>query len=163
MNVDFFKGLISTGNAMRSSFARHRSQAGTTLIEVLVTVLILSIGFLGLAAMQLMGLRASQQSLQQSLVTMYSYSILDSMRANRSAARAGSYNVTNLCAAPADPTANLVASDQAFWVNAFQRQLGDTACGNVNCTSAGVCEITLSWTEARDRLAAGSVTTRTNL
>lgn len=141
----------------------RRSQQGVTLIEVLVTVLVLSIGFLGLAALQLMALRSSQQALQQSMGTMYSYSILDSMRANANgdSARAGLYNADDLCAPPTGTS--LQAKDQNFWVKSFQSQLGDTACGDIQCSSQGICDVTLRWTAANDRQSQATVTTRTEL
>jgi type IV pilus assembly protein PilV len=63
------------------------------LIEVLVAVLVLGIGLLGVAAMQATALRNSQSSLERSQGVMHVYTILDAMRANPQAARAGGYNM----------------------------------------------------------------------
>ena len=59
---------------------RHR---GFTLVEALVALLALSIGLLGVAALQMTGLRANLSSSWRSQATYLSYDILDRMRANR--------------------------------------------------------------------------------
>ena len=52
------------------------------MIEVLVAVLVLSIGFLGMAALQAMSLSTNNSAMARSLATINAYSILDSMRAD---------------------------------------------------------------------------------
>lgn len=134
-------------------------QQGTTMIEVLVTVVIISVGLLGIASLQLLALRNSQGALQDSMATMYSYSMLDSLRANPTAARAEQYD-GKLCTPPAGAT--LVARDQAFWIGALKEQLGDGACGAVDCNS-GSCKITVSWKDAGDKVADRDVVTESQL
>jgi type IV pilus assembly protein PilV len=60
-----------------------RRARGFTLVEVLVALLALSIGLLGVAGLQLNGLRANQSSAWRSQATYLAYDILDRMRANR--------------------------------------------------------------------------------
>ena len=72
--------------------ARH--QAGVGLIEVLVAVLVLSIGFLGVAALQARSLSTNNSAMVRSMATIASYSILDAMRADIAGARANAYNKT---------------------------------------------------------------------
>lgn len=138
-----------------------RGQSGATLIEVLVVVLVLSLGLLGVASLQLMALRNSQQSLQQSLATMYSYALIDSMRANGQAARGGAYNRSAMCSAPSGDS--LAEVDLAFWLTAMQGQLGPETCADVSCTAAGVCGTTVRWTLARDKSSTATASVRTNL
>lgn len=69
---------------------RHR---GFTLIEVLVTVLILAIGLLGLAGLQSTALKNNHSAYLRSQATVLAYDIADRMRANRNAARDGDYTV----------------------------------------------------------------------
>lgn len=69
-------------------------QRGFTLIEVLITLLILSIGLLGLAGLQMTALKLNDSAERRSQATILAYDILDRMRANRSAAESGSYNIT---------------------------------------------------------------------
>ena len=126
---------------------------GVGLIEVLVAVLVLAIGLLGAAAMQATALRNSQSSLERSQGVMHVYTILDAMRANPAAARAGAYNSGMTCTVPA--AGNLVANDRRAWIDMIQQNLGNTACGQVAC--AGVlCTITVRWDDSRG--TSGSVT-----
>ena len=84
----------------RVAVGRRRTQRGVTLLEVMISVLILGVGILGIAAMQTTALRNSQSSFERSQAVMHSYAIIDAMRANRVAALAGAYNMAMACAAP---------------------------------------------------------------
>lgn len=128
----------------------HR-QSGATLLEVLISVLILGIGLLGIAAMQATALRNTQGSLERSQAVIHTYAILDAMRANRARAVGGEYNLAAMtCAAPASPT-GIVANDQSRWILALQAELGSSACGQIACdtASAGDCTVTVQWDESR--------------
>lgn len=67
--------------------------AGFTLVEVMVSLLVLSIGLLGVGKLVLFSSRANDSAYLRSQATALAYTILDSMRANRQAAIAGSYGV----------------------------------------------------------------------
>ncbi len=69
-------------------------ERGMTLVEVLVALLVLSIGLLGIAALQTTGLRSTQTAGARSQAVMLSYDIIDRMRANRQEAIAGTYDTT---------------------------------------------------------------------
>jgi type IV pilus assembly protein PilV len=57
-------------------------EAGFTLIEVLVAVVILSVGLLGLAATQAVGLRLNQSAYHRGQATLLAYDMADRIRAN---------------------------------------------------------------------------------
>ncbi len=57
---------------------------GFSLIEVLVALLVLSIGLLGLAALQTTGLALNHQSYERTQAVLQAYDIIDRMRANKS-------------------------------------------------------------------------------
>ena len=81
-----------------------RKQTGFTLIEILVTVVVLAIGLLGLAGLQAAGLSFSSTAAQRSQATSLAYDIIDRMRANVNVARAGNYNIALGTATPAGAT-----------------------------------------------------------
>ncbi len=67
----------------RSNNVLHRRTAsGFTLIEVLVTIVVVSIGLLGLAGLQISGLRANVSSEARSKATLLANNIIERMRAN---------------------------------------------------------------------------------
>jgi type IV pilus assembly protein PilV len=55
---------------------------GFTLIEVLVSMLILAVGLLGMAALMMTGLQANQGAALRSTATILSYDIADRIRSN---------------------------------------------------------------------------------
>ena len=69
------------------------SQHGFTLLEVLIAVVILSVGLLGLAALQATSLKSNHASLTRSQIAILSYDMVDRMRANMPAVRLGDYDL----------------------------------------------------------------------
>ncbi len=57
---------------------------GFSLIEVLVALAVLSVGLLGLAALQTTGLKFNHQSYERTQAVLQAYDIIDRMRANKS-------------------------------------------------------------------------------
>ena len=70
---------------MKQSAPRVR-YAGFSLLEVLVALVILSVGLLGLARMQSTGLRQNNSAYFHSQATTLAYAILDRIRVNLDAA-----------------------------------------------------------------------------
>lgn len=60
----------------------YKKQSGITLIEVLVTLLITTIGLLGVAALQLSALKTTSDSAQRSQVVWLMQDLIERMRAN---------------------------------------------------------------------------------
>ena len=124
-------------------------QQGYSLIEVLISVLILGIGLLGIAALQTTALRNGQSSMERSQAVIQTYAVLDAMRANRDAALAGSYNTGGWeCSAPTD--AGLANNDRAAWIAALKDAMGDddTTCGSIACNN-GLCTVGVRWDDSR--------------
>jgi len=69
--------------------AGHHCQRGVTLIEILITLLVLAVGLLGLAALQGISLQSGQVAYQRSQAVSIAYEVADFARANRSVATAG--------------------------------------------------------------------------
>jgi type IV pilus assembly protein PilV len=101
---------------------RLAQQRGVTLVEILVTVVIISVGLLGVAALHLTSLRAGQGSHTRSQATALANDIIDRIRANPRAAINGEYDLAFTDAAPITPT-GLVAVDQQQWLDALARAL----------------------------------------
>lgn len=133
---------------------RHRNR-GVSLIEVMISVLVMGIGMLGIAAMQATALRNSQSALERSQAVIQSYSILDAMRANIAIARTGGYDMAMSCAPPTG--SSLAASDQANWINSLQGTggIGASSCGAISCDT-NRCTVTVRWDDSR--ASGGSAT-----
>jgi type IV pilus assembly protein PilV len=75
------------------SFSKyHRHSLGFTLIEVLVSVLILAIGLLGLAGLQARGMKENHNAYLRAQATLMAQDMADRMRANAAGVVAGNYN-----------------------------------------------------------------------
>lgn len=129
------------------------SQSGVGLIEVLVAVLVLSIGFLGIAALQAVSLSTNNSAMARSMATIASYSILDAMRADSVSAKSGSYNTSTPVAGNACPTtaATLAQAQLGQWCSQLSATLGAaaTTTGNVSCDGAGICTVTITFDDSR--------------
>ncbi|GAB1596401.1 type IV pilus modification protein PilV [Lysobacter claricitrinus] len=124
----------------------YREQRGSSLLEVLIAVVILAVGMLGMAALQVVTLRNTGSAAQRSAAIMQSYAMFDLMRANSAAARAGQYNQGWLCQAPAGGTR--ITNDISTWITQLQGSMGDTACGRIACGSTS-CQVSVKWDESR--------------
>lgn len=130
----------------RSYFRSQRRMAGFNLIEVMIAVVLLSIGLLGMALLQSTALRAGQSSSERTVATMLAYQVLDMVRTNRQQAasynliRAGDFTAagdgrTGPCAAGAAPPSPQWQADRDAWVCAARRALPE-ATGSVTVTGA---------------------------
>jgi type IV pilus assembly protein PilV len=142
-------------------------QNGVGLIEVLVAVLVLSIGFLGIAALQAVSLSTNNSAMTRSMATIDTYSILDAMRSDIANAEGGSYNQTVTANNCQDGT-NLSGSQLYQWCTRLGKDLGATAntTGAINCTATGDCTITVVFDDSRAGMSGVSnqtVTTRAML
>lgn len=68
-------------------------QCGTTMLEVLITIVVLAFGLLGLAGLQAVSLKNNNNAYYRSQATMFAYDITERMRVNKAAAKAGDYNI----------------------------------------------------------------------
>lgn len=66
-------------------------QRAFTLLEVMVALLVLSIGLLGLAGLQVFGLKFGHQSYERTQTTLLIYDLADRMRANPQGVMSGDY------------------------------------------------------------------------
>src|SRR5580698_9232543 len=71
---------------------RRTHHNGFTLLEVLVSLVVLSIGLLGIGKLMMFSSRANDSAYMRSQATALAYSILDDMRANEQDAINGLYN-----------------------------------------------------------------------
>lgn len=123
--------------------SRHR-QKGVGLIEVLVALVVLSVGLLGMATLQATSLRANHQAYLRSQAVILARDVVDRMRANRPPALAGDYDIA-LDAAATGTTVS--ATDLKQWKAALGAQLplGDGSVAVAN----GVATVIIEWDNSR--------------
>jgi len=127
---------------------------GFTLVEVLVALVVMSVGMLGIAALYLEGLRAGRTALYRTTAVNLAADMADRIRANRNAgiAYAGTGpGADSACVnGPVDCTAAQLADDDWFsWSNQLDAQLPNGASGEVEIAGAAPATytITVAWPE----------------
>ncbi len=133
-----------------------QKHTGFSLLEVLVALLVLSVGLLGLAALQTVGLKFNTQSYQRTQAVLQAYDMIDRIRANPVARKTGAYDSVSSGAIPSytdcgstscTPT-QLASYDIALW-NAANASYLSEGKGAISLapTSSSVRVITITWQE----------------
>lgn len=122
-----------------------RRQAGISLLEVLIAMLVLSLGLLGLAGLQMSALRNNQSAMERSMAVVESYSIVDAMRIAPNAVDNGDFDLS----LEDSPASGTFAGNQLIeWRGRLQNLLGESARGAVSCADS-VCTVTIEWDDQR--------------
>jgi type IV pilus assembly protein PilV len=139
----------------------HGSNSGFTLVEVLIALVILSIGMLGIAALLLNSLQSSRTALLRSQAVVLASDLAERIRSNRSA---GTVYDTSVTPAPAlvpacestgsdCSAADMASNDLKRWQNAVSAALPGGA-GNVVVqqitTTVNRYTIAISWVQSGD-------------
>lgn len=132
--------------ARRTSHPRHAR--GVTLIELLVTILVISIGLLGLAGMQTVSMQYNHSSYLRTHANNMAYDIADRMRANRGSAMNGNYDIGLADGAPTGG-GSIAAADLADWRNAITATLPN-GTGSVTVNNDGEATIQIRWLDSQD-------------
>jgi type IV pilus assembly protein PilV len=151
---------IKMGKTESAQPARNpvtRRQRGDTMIEVLVTIIIIAIGVLGAAALQVTTLKNLSSSHSASVASIVAQDFTERMRANPAAALAGDYNidsvptsVTDCVGSPCATAADLAAYDKETWWAQVTAVL-PSGRGQVAPLAAGsnIFVLTVRWDEDR--------------
>ena len=119
------------------------AQYGVGLIEVMVTVLILSTSLLGLAALQSRAIQYNHSAYMRSQANVLAYDLLDRIRASRS--RIADYDL-GINDAPPATSASQSQADLIEWRQVLAERLpGGT--GGIECDVSNVCTVTIQWEE----------------
>ena len=104
----------------RNHMRRLDRQSGFTLIEVLVAVIVLSIGLVGVAGLQAVSLKNNQSAFMRSQASALAYDLADRMRANVPGANANMYDPTAKAATASCKTATGCTTQQMAQNDLFE-------------------------------------------
>ncbi len=156
----------------RFGFTRTK---GFTLVEVLVSTIILAIGLLGLASMQTLALKDNQDAFLFAQAASLAYEMSDRIKANSptiappwenatlptpatSCTNTDNCNTTTGC-----DSATMAAYDYCAWEKNAKDRIGSSATTLVSRTAGGNCSgaanklcLTVSWTNNNQKMAASN-------
>jgi type IV pilus assembly protein PilV len=140
---------------------RTSHQKGATLIEALIALLVLSVGLLGMVALQLIGTKESASALRHSRAVWMARDMADRMRANPTGVEANHYDMIDTSTLPSSPptcgagancTAQQIATyDTSQWGLLLQQLPGGTGMAGgigtvtADSTVAGRFAVTVMW------------------
>ncbi|MDJ0956327.1 MAG: type IV pilus modification protein PilV [Arenicellales bacterium] len=127
-------------------------QIGASLVEVMISLLILSMGLLGMAALQGLGTQYGNEAYFRSQAIVQTYDMIDRMRANPSAVAEGKYELdpiptsfTTDCIRNKCATGDLANFDLVNW-NQLNKELLPAGAGSVT-RQGGVYTVRVTWQE----------------
>lgn len=169
MHIDAGEGRVSRMRGIRVT------ERGVGLIEVLVAVLVLAVGFLAAGRMQVTALRNNQNAYHESQAQLLLDDMADRMRANREGIRAGNYDnlstasaIDTNCTSSACNAAALAAYDLYQWSLSLAPVMsgalprlpqgaasgsdrgGTPAIGTISSPADGAYTLTLTWQDQVD-------------
>lgn len=122
----------------------RKRQYGVSLVEVMVTIVILSIGLLGLAGLQANGLRASQSAFYRAQAAQFALDMTDRIRANALPATASNYARTFGAAVPTGTA--LREAETRDWLNRVRTLPEGDGQVEVN---GNTVTVTVRWNDSR--------------
>lgn len=149
---------MRAGNpSYKTGCSAPRSARGVSMIEVLVAIVVFSIGLLGIALMQLKGATFTKESGSRTMAILQARSLADRMQANPKGVAAGDYifngstppNIQVPC--PGSSVAACVAdNDIAEWLDQVKAAAPASSAstgtyGQVKNNGNGTYTITVSW------------------
>lgn len=120
-----------------------RSAKGFSIIEVLVSLVVLSIALLGTAGLTAASLKTTNSSYYRTQATVLADDILDRMRANIEQARGGQYNIDSDPVTFAAAPGTVEHFDATEWTDTIAATLPG-GVGTVEVIN-GVATIVISW------------------
>lgn len=150
---------------------RQAKQRGFAMLEVLVTIIVISFGLLGLAGLQVTGMRTNHGAYMRFIATQQAYDMTDRIRANQSGVKAGNYDAisgtpaANTCITAANgcTPADLATQDAHEWNtrNALLLPSGqgivcrdnspnDGTPGATDCSGSGPYAIKIWWRDEKN-------------
>ena len=151
-------------------FCRYQ-QKGVGLVEILVAVVIMAVGFLAAAQMQLNGMRYSQSAYFESQAYFMAGEMIARMRGNVAGVKSGAYDTLTTAMGLADPgcdaalctPAQIAAQDRYDWSQKLYSASSDTgfmpllpssstvmATGQVKRLATGQYSVSIVWADEHD-------------
>lgn len=126
-----------------------QQQKGFSLIEVLVTMVIISFGLLGIAGVIVNALKNNNSSYARTQASVLANDIIDRMRANRTTAETAPFAYNLALGAPLPTAGNaVVVNDLTEWRTALAAAM-PSGTGSVAMANATQVTVVVQWDDSR--------------
>ncbi|MDQ1812250.1 type IV pilus modification protein PilV [Massilia sp. CCM 9210] len=125
-----------------------RRQQGFSMLEVLITMLVISFGLLGIAGLIITNFKNSHSAYSRGQATIFANDIIDRMRANRTVAQAGAPYVIDVEAATPAAVATVGDRDIRQWRLALASAV-KKGTGGIAFLPSGNVVVTIQWDDSR--------------
>jgi len=127
---------------------RQHLQQGVTLVESMIALLVISIGLLGIASLQITAMSQNSSSLNHSQAVWYAYNMSDRIRANISEFNNydgidTSTGYTQDCMSSACTNAQMLTADAADWATMVANLPGGR--GIISSPTADGLQVSVMW------------------
>ena len=161
---------------------RKRQMKGFTMVEVMVAIIVIAIGLLGIAGLQLLAIRNTTGAGLRTIATQLAYDITDRMRSNEQGVVGGFYSTnaapsgTGPCYTTGCTPQQLAALDMQSWLTRVQTLLPagaaivcqDSTLPEAATSAAPACDnvagspwmVKIFWTELNDDVSPPAVQER---
>lgn len=143
-------------------------QKGIGIIEIMIALLVLTIGLLGMASMQTNGLQMTSEALSRSQATILANDIIDRARANRE--NLDDYQFPAAETVPAcdtsyawDGSLSIAENDIDEWMNSLACLLPSPDATVVFNDASNLMTVTVTWNSRSDIANDGQITVRAQL
>jgi type IV pilus assembly protein PilV len=152
-----------SGETRRRFPARGHCRSGARyhgfgLLEALIAAVVLAIGLLGLASLYAVSLKSAGSAQLRTQATLLAEDILERMRANRTRAIDGDYDIDDLEDIPDGDCAggdDVVACDLKSWRNLMTASKGfDSPIGSSIDCGTDLCSVAVSFCDRRGEIGA---------
>jgi len=119
----------------------NKTERGSTLIEVLIAVLVLSIGLLGALKLQTAGVRLNADSRYSEIATTYAQDALDALTFNAT----GEKDEWTAIQCTTKATSSALTGTPLDWLTRLKTEL-PSGCANISCDSdKHLCSVQIEW------------------
>lgn len=120
------------------------------MLEVLVAIVIITVGLLGVAALQLTGIKNNHSAMSRSQALVMAYDLLDRMRVNRKQTKDGKYDTAAAFVSTTPGGASGMAkTDLDDWLQTLGKRLPSSKARVDAAAKATIIRVTIQWDDSR--------------
>ena len=122
-----------------------KSQAGVGLVEVLIVMIIMGVGLMGLAKLQLATNQTNTTAYMNTQATIHIEEMIERLRSDKLAAINGDYNMTLAKATSITTGASIAQQGRFSWAQNLSNNIPSPKVA-ISCNNSGLCLVAIKYT-----------------